>query len=140
LDAEACRRRRDSLPEDAQARYHLFDYVHEMAQVLAAADLVVARAGAGTLGELPFFGLPAILVPYPYAWRYQKVNADYLAERGAAIRMNDEDMQEQLWPTIESLLRDGERLQQMSDNARALAQSDATTRLVDVLKQLAHNS
>ena len=94
---------------------------------LAAADLVVARAGAASLAEFPIFGLPAILVPYPYAWRYQKVNADYLAEQGAAIRMNDEDMQEQLWPTLADLLGDVDRLAEMSDNALGLAQPDAAS-------------
>lgn len=136
LDAEECRARREALPAAAQARYHLFDYLHAMAQALAAADLVVARAGAATLGEFTFFGLPAILVPYPYAWRYQKVNADYLADRGAAIRMNDEDMGDQLWPTIEALFKDEERLKQMSDNARALARPDAAAHLVDLLMQM----
>lgn len=136
LDALECRALRDRLSAEAQARYHLFDYMHEMAQALAAADLVVARAGAATLGEFPFFGLPAILVPYPYAWRYQKVNADYLAERGAAIRLKDEDMGQQLWPTIHALFSDEARLKEMSDNARALAQSDAAARLVDLLMEL----
>jgi UDP-N-acetylglucosamine:LPS N-acetylglucosamine transferase len=140
LDAEECQRRREALPATAQARYHLFDYVHEIAQAFAAADLVVARAGAATLAEFPFFGLPAILVPYPYAWRYQKVNADYLADRGAAMRLNDEDMREQLWPTIEALFKDEERLGQMSDNARVLARPDAAARLADLLTQLVYNS
>ena len=60
-----------------------------MGLAFAAADLVVSRAGASILGEYPLFGLPSILIPYPYAWRYQKVNADYLATRGAAIRLDD---------------------------------------------------
>jgi UDP-N-acetylglucosamine:LPS N-acetylglucosamine transferase len=140
LGAEACRARKEALPAGAGMRYHFFDYIHEMAQVLAAADLVVARAGAATLGEFPFFGLPAILVPYPYAWRYQKVNADYLAERGAAIQLNDEDMGRQLWPTIEALLNDADRLSEMSSNARALARPDAAAHLADLVIELASAS
>jgi UDP-N-acetylglucosamine--N-acetylmuramyl-(pentapeptide) pyrophosphoryl-undecaprenol N-acetylglucosamine transferase len=139
LDAETCRKLRAALPEDAQARYHLFDYMHDIAQAFAAADLVVARAGAATLAEFPFFGLPAILVPYPFAWRYQKVNADYLAGRGAAIRLDDANMTEQLWPTIWELIRDEDRLQQMSANAHSLAKPDAASNLAGLLKELAQN-
>jgi undecaprenyldiphospho-muramoylpentapeptide beta-N-acetylglucosaminyltransferase len=138
MDAEACRARREALPASARARYHLFEYLDEMAEALAAADLVVARAGAATLGEFPCFGLPAILVPYPYAWRYQKVNADYLEERGAAIRLKDEEMREQLWPTIAELLNDEGRLKAMGANARALARPEAPVRLADLLTELAH--
>ena len=140
LDYEECLARRAQLPAEAQARYHLFDYVHEMPQMLAAADLVVARAGAATLAEFPILGLPAILVPYPYAWRYQKVNADYLAERGAAIRLDDGDMPEQLGPMVETLFTDEERLKQMSSRARALAQPNAAACLADLLTKLARNS
>jgi UDP-N-acetylglucosamine--N-acetylmuramyl-(pentapeptide) pyrophosphoryl-undecaprenol N-acetylglucosamine transferase len=140
LDIEECQARREALPAQARARYHLFDYLHDMAQALAAADLVVARAGAATLAEFPFFGLPAILVPYPYAWRYQKVNADYLVNQGAAIRLNDEDMREKLWPTIEALLNDEERLKRIGANARKLARPEAAARLADLLAQLAHGS
>jgi UDP-N-acetylglucosamine:LPS N-acetylglucosamine transferase len=86
------------------ARYHAYPFLHEMGQALAAADLVVSRAGASALGEYPLFGLPAILVPYPYAWRYQKVNADYLARRGAAVRLNDEDLPARLAGEVRALL------------------------------------
>jgi UDP-N-acetylglucosamine--N-acetylmuramyl-(pentapeptide) pyrophosphoryl-undecaprenol N-acetylglucosamine transferase len=138
LDAAACRERRDALSEEKRLRYHLHDYLHEMGWALAAADLVLARAGAATLGEFPYFGLPAILVPYPHAWRYQKVNADFLAQRGAAIRLSDEEMAERLWPTIETLLNDETRLEEMRGNARALAHPEAASRLAALVKEMAH--
>jgi UDP-N-acetylglucosamine--N-acetylmuramyl-(pentapeptide) pyrophosphoryl-undecaprenol N-acetylglucosamine transferase len=105
--------------------------------VLAAADLVVSRAGASTLAEFPLFGLPAILVPYPYAWRYQKVNADYLAERGAAVRLDDETMEQRMLPLIRAILGDVDRLAQMRDCAQALAQPNGASRLAAELTQLA---
>ena len=98
--------------------YHVWPYLHEdMALALASADLVVCRSGASVLGEQPLFGLPSILVPYPYAWRYQKVNADYLVEHGAALLLRDEDMADQLLPTLRSLLADPARLAAMRDCA-----------------------
>jgi undecaprenyldiphospho-muramoylpentapeptide beta-N-acetylglucosaminyltransferase len=104
------------------ADYHPFQYLHdEMGAALAAADLVVSRAGAATLGEYPIFGLPAVLVPYPHAWRYQKVNADYLCKLGAAIQIKDEELDGLLLPTILGLLEDPERLQRMGQASQSLA-------------------
>ncbi|MEK7324760.1 MAG: UDP-N-acetylglucosamine--N-acetylmuramyl-(pentapeptide) pyrophosphoryl-undecaprenol N-acetylglucosamine transferase [Chloroflexota bacterium] len=138
LDWPAVKARRENLPADRQAHYHAFPYLHdEMGLALAAADLVVSRAGAGALGEFPIAGLGAILVPYPHAWRYQKVNADFLAARGAAIRLNDEDLKMKLLPTIRELLRDPARLAAMGAAARASAVPDAAERIAAELSALA---
>jgi UDP-N-acetylglucosamine--N-acetylmuramyl-(pentapeptide) pyrophosphoryl-undecaprenol N-acetylglucosamine transferase len=96
----------------------------------------VPRQG-GVLGELPLFGVPSILVPYPYAWRYQQVNADYLAGRGAAIRMSDEAIAQELLPAVGSLLADAARLSQMRACAAVLAQPDGAWRVGQELIHLA---
>ena len=104
------------------ARYHAYPYLHEeMGAALAAADLAVSRAGASTLGEYPLFGLPAILVPYPYAWRYQKVNADYLVRHAAAVMLEDARLKEQLLPTVLDLLGDKRKLTSMRAAMQSLS-------------------
>ncbi len=131
----------EELPAELQARYHPYDYLHErMGAALAAADLVVARSGASTLGELPHFGLPAILVPYPYAWRYQSVNARWLAERGAALVVEDEHLAEQLVPLVASLFDDEARLRAMAAASRSLAREGAALRLARLLQEVALNA
>jgi UDP-N-acetylglucosamine--N-acetylmuramyl-(pentapeptide) pyrophosphoryl-undecaprenol N-acetylglucosamine transferase len=120
------------------AHYHAYPYLHhDMGLALAAADLVISRAGASTLAEFPLFGLPSILIPYPHAWRYQKVNADYLTERGAAITMQDERMKTDLLTTIQTLLADSERLAEMKKQATALARPDGAKNVAHELVRLA---
>ncbi|MHB8625879.1 MAG: UDP-N-acetylglucosamine--N-acetylmuramyl-(pentapeptide) pyrophosphoryl-undecaprenol N-acetylglucosamine transferase [Aggregatilineales bacterium] len=129
--------RRGSLSADFQARYRAYPYLHEdMGLALAAADLVVSRAGASSLGEFPYFGLPAILVPYPFAWRYQKVNADWLAKHGAAIRLNDESLAEELLPTIRSIVTNQARWEAMRQAATAL-KTDGAAVIADKLLMFA---
>lgn len=124
-----------ALPLELRGHYHPLPYLHEMGLALAAADLVVSRAGASALGEYPLFGLPAILVPYPYAWRYQKVNADYLVDRGAAMRINDEDLPAQLAGEVRSLLGDPARLDAMRHAARAAATPHAAEAIAAELRR-----
>lgn len=134
LDAAENKARHAELLPELQQHYHLFPYLHDdMGLAFAAADVVVSRAGASTLGEFPLFGLASILVPYPYAWRYQKVNADYLVSRGAAIRLNDESLNESLWPTLERLMSDDKLRSAMSKRARSMAQPRAAMHLADLL-------
>lgn len=126
-----------SLNNEQQRWYRPFAYLHEeMGAAFRAADLVVARAGASMLGEGPAFALPAILVPLTFAWRYQKVNADYLTERGAAIQLTDESLPEELLPAVEDLLFDEARLNNMSKAAKELDIPEATTRLARFITSL----
>ncbi len=115
------------------AHYRAFDYLHEAGAALAAADLVVSRAGASCLGEYPYFSLPAVLIPYPYAWRYQKVNADYLADRGAAVILADADLSQDLLPTIENLFSEQGKLTSMSQAMASLRQTDAAEKITALL-------
>jgi UDP-N-acetylglucosamine--N-acetylmuramyl-(pentapeptide) pyrophosphoryl-undecaprenol N-acetylglucosamine transferase len=136
-DAAEVQAKRDSLPEAMKQHYHVFEYVHEMGQAFAAADLVVSRAGASILGEYPLFGLPSILIPYPYAWRYQKVNADYLVTHGAAVRLDDATLSEALRPTIERLLSDEAQRHAMGAAARSLVRPEPALKLAQTLQALA---
>ena len=125
------------LTPEQQERYHTFPYLHEMGKALAAADLVVSRAGASCLGEFPFFELPAVLVPYPYAWRYQKVNASYLAQHGAAVILDDSQLQEELLDTVKVLLENPGKRESMKKAMRSLARPDAAQAIANRLVELA---
>ncbi|NLE50663.1 MAG: UDP-N-acetylglucosamine--N-acetylmuramyl-(pentapeptide) pyrophosphoryl-undecaprenol N-acetylglucosamine transferase [Chloroflexi bacterium] len=123
-------------PEQRQ-HYQVYDFLPDIGQAFAAADLVISRAGASALAEFPQLGLPAILVPYPYAWRYQKVNADYLVERGAAVRLDDERLGEELLPLVRELLADEARLAGMRQASSALRLPDGAGNIARLLARTA---
>ncbi len=123
------------------ARYHPFSYLHEkMIAALGAADLIVSRAGASTLGEYPILGVPSILIPYPNAWRYQKVNADYLAGHGAAVILPDIEIDDRLVPAIENLLSDPSKLSGMAAAAKELAMPEAARSIAVELERYAQGT
>lgn len=123
-----------TLPDEFRRFYRPYPYLHEdMGAAFRAADLALARAGASMLGESPAFGLPSILVPLTFAWRYQKVNADYLTERGAAVQLVDETLTDTLLPTVRELLSDREKLSRMAAAAVALDRPDAAADLARVI-------
>lgn len=128
----------EKLVPDLRKYYRVYPYLHEeIGAAFKAADLVLARAGASMLGECPAFGIPAILVPYPYAWRYQKVNADYLVDKGAAVRLDDDKLQTDLLTTVYSLIENKVRLAEMSANAKGLDEPNAGDNLAKLLISLA---
>jgi UDP-N-acetylglucosamine--N-acetylmuramyl-(pentapeptide) pyrophosphoryl-undecaprenol N-acetylglucosamine transferase len=137
LDWPTVEKAAQGLPASLKSSYHAMPYSHEMGAALAAADLVLSRAGASTLGEYPFFGLPAVLVPYPYAWRYQKVNADYLAERNAAVILQDELLEDKLLVILKALLSNKSKLEAMRAAMNSLSHPDAADAIASQLVELA---
>lgn len=137
LDWDEIKEAQASLWSRQRPLYHIFPYLHEMGKALAAADLVISRAGASTLGEYPFFDLPAVLVPYPYAWRYQKVNADYLARHRAAVIIENSRLQDELLDTVKVLLENPGKLESMQVVMRSLSKPDAADAIASQLVELA---
>ena len=126
------------LPDDLVKNYRAYPFLYEaMGAAFSAADLVVSRAGASVIGELPQYQLPAILVPYPYAWRYQKINAEYLASKDAAVIVRDEDLAVELLPLIHRLISDHEKHKEMQLAMASLATPQAAAEIAKLLIELA---
>lgn len=136
-DWQSVKGAREELSGELAARYHAMPYLHEMGAALAAADLVVSRAGASCLGEYPLFGLPAVLVPYPHAWRYQKVNAEYLTRRGAAVVVPDHRLNDDLLVTLNVLLENPNKLKAMRAAMFELSHPRAAEKIASALVELA---
>jgi undecaprenyldiphospho-muramoylpentapeptide beta-N-acetylglucosaminyltransferase len=137
LDWTEVENKKERLPADFQARYHIYPFLYrEMGAALRAADVVVSRAGAAVLGEYPLFGIPAILIPYPHAWRYQEVNARYLETRGAAVVLQDDELEAKLLNTIRELLEDKNRREGMSQAMVSMATPQAAESIANLLRGL----
>lgn len=137
LDWQAAVESKAQLSAAHTSRYQPHAYLHaEISAAFSAASIVLSRAGASTLGELPLFGLPAILVPYPYAWRYQKVNADHLVRHGAAVLLENAELGIRLVSVVSDLLSDEQELASMRKNMRTLATPHAAARIADLLVEL----
>jgi UDP-N-acetylglucosamine--N-acetylmuramyl-(pentapeptide) pyrophosphoryl-undecaprenol N-acetylglucosamine transferase len=122
--------------EGGKLDYRCFGYMAEMHLAYAAADLVVSRAGATTLAELTACGLPAVLVPYPFAAdRHQDYNADTLVTRGAAIKLDDVAVEELLADTVGGLMEDSQRLSKMAEASLASGLPRALDNIVDLIER-----
>ncbi len=110
-----------------------------MGERYGAADLVIARAGAGTIAEIAANGRPAILIPYPHAaGDHQRVNARWLADRGGALLVEEQaaDAPAELARAISVLAGDRERLRLMAGASAAVGVRDAAARIVDECRRL----
>jgi UDP-N-acetylglucosamine--N-acetylmuramyl-(pentapeptide) pyrophosphoryl-undecaprenol N-acetylglucosamine transferase len=116
------------------------DYIEDMAAAYQACDFAICRAGAMTVAELACAGVPAVLVPFPFAVDdHQTGNAEFLSDAGAAWLVQQKDLTaEKLAALIGGL--DRATLAAMSDKARALAKPDAAVRVADICEALVEGS
>lgn len=114
------------------------DFITQMENAYAAADMVVARAGAMTVAELTVVQKPVLFVPYPYAAEdHQTVNAQQLVKKEAALLISDSEAMEKLVPALLSLARDQHRQARMKENLKPLGIIDADERVAkDILTKL----
>jgi UDP-N-acetylglucosamine--N-acetylmuramyl-(pentapeptide) pyrophosphoryl-undecaprenol N-acetylglucosamine transferase len=121
------------LPAQVAPRYRVVDFIHdELPDLLAAAAIVVARSGAGTVAELTALGKACILIPYPVsAGDEQRITARHLAKEGAAVMLDgDQATPDQLRAAITNLLADSRRRTAMSQAATTHGRPDAAVRVV----------
>ncbi len=125
---------RAGLPAEQRARYVPQAYLEEIELAYGAADLVVGRAGASVLGELPAAGRPAILVPGEFS--DQRANAEYLARTAGVVVVRQHSL-DCLVPLILALLDDPDRRSEMVAGLRRLHRPDAARALADFVLEVA---
>lgn len=113
-------------------------FIKNMEYAFAVADVIISRAGAGTISELALVGKPVILVPSPnVAEDHQTKNAMALASKGAAIHVADRDAETELVRTCVKLLNDEKKRKNLSNNIRKMALPDSADRIADeILKMI----
>ena len=123
---------------DAYPNLEPVEYIYDMPLRLAAADLVINRAGAMTISELAMLGKPAILIPSPNVTdNHQYKNAKVLADAGAAVLISESDLQPgALTEAVSGLITDRESMRIMSEKFSEFAISDTTKLIYDGVKNL----
>jgi len=125
--------RREEIPA------HVAAFCHQMELAYSAADLALSRSGAASLSELSYFGIPSLLIPYPFAAEnHQVLNAAIFAREGAAVVVEQGQVSVDTFAReIGTLLRDSDRLQAMSRASRSLAPEDAARSVADIVQHAA---
>jgi UDP-N-acetylglucosamine--N-acetylmuramyl-(pentapeptide) pyrophosphoryl-undecaprenol N-acetylglucosamine transferase len=125
----------EGVAENAREHYRGLTFTDDMAALLADADLLVGRAGVGTIAESAAVGLPMVLVPGTFGGGHQEENAAAMVDAGAAVRIGDAELTpDRLLATIDSLTE--ERLHAMAKASRATGRRDAATRVLSVLREV----
>lgn len=114
------------------------EYIYNMPTVLAAADVVIGRAGSATCNEIAAAGIPCILIPSPNVTNnHQEKNARVLeAGGGAVVVLEKECTSEKLYALIRQLLADEDRRKEMSRNLHSMARLDSTARICDIVEEM----
>lgn len=135
--SEAARVRRGYRKCRVEAR--VFSFLKEMERALAAADLALSRAGATAVSEMTARGLPAVLIPYPYAGGHQRANAEWMAAAGGAVVLEEGGLDPaRLWREVSALLENPARLGKMRAGLRAHSDGSVPVdRLAQLVREVA---
>jgi len=128
-----------ALTEDEAARWHMMPYIQNMGDALAAADVVVSRAGASSIAEIAALEVPSLLVPYPLATGdHQTTNARSLVDAGAAVLVPDDQLDGDVFPReLTALLDSSSKRDAMREAARGMGQAKAAATLADQVESVA---
>jgi UDP-N-acetylglucosamine--N-acetylmuramyl-(pentapeptide) pyrophosphoryl-undecaprenol N-acetylglucosamine transferase len=126
---------------NAKIGHIVLGYFDDMANLLAAADLVIGRSGAVSVAEFAVSETPSICMPYPYHKdKHQYLNAGKLVEVGAAVIVDDlpdeKDRSEWLWEELEELMKDNDKLQEMKNSCRTIAKKKAAQEIAQKLFEI----
>lgn len=120
-------------------RIDMREYIYNMPTLMAAADVMISRAGASTCNEIAAAGLPCILIPSPNVTNnHQEKNARVLEARGGAVVLLEKECTpEKLYAEVKALLADPQRRAQMGKNLRSMVTLNSTERICDIVEKLA---
>lgn len=112
-------------------------FISDMAAAYRAADIVLSRAGAGTISELQLLGKPSILIPSPMvAEDHQRKNAQSLADKNAAVMVLDNEAAEKIEGVVTALINDPERVEALGKNISLMALPNSDERIVDEIEKI----
>lgn len=115
----------------------VYPFIDNISQAYAVADIVIARAGAATVSELGLLGLASVLVPYPFAGNHQKSNADVLADKGAALIVEQKDLtKSSLHEAVTRILSSNFSREEILKKTKGLFQTDAALQVALVAEGL----
>jgi UDP-N-acetylglucosamine--N-acetylmuramyl-(pentapeptide) pyrophosphoryl-undecaprenol N-acetylglucosamine transferase len=141
-EAETVSEALDAAGGDGHGRWRVIGYLDGMGSALAASDLIVARAGATSIAEITALGLPAVLVPYPFATDdHQTKNAATMVAHGAALLVGDADLDdERFGDIVTSLLSDPSRSATMAAASRELGRPNAADAVAALAREVARRA
>jgi UDP-N-acetylglucosamine--N-acetylmuramyl-(pentapeptide) pyrophosphoryl-undecaprenol N-acetylglucosamine transferase len=129
---------RSGLDDEVRERYTVQPFTDAMPELLASADLLVARAGGSAIAEMTAVGVPMVLVPYPFAGGHQRLNAEPLEEAGAAVVVPDQEFSGvRLVELVRRLTSDPQRLEAMAAASLAFGRPDAAEAVARVILEAA---
>jgi len=121
---------KDTVNESSANNIHLYPFIEKIELAFSAADIIVSRAGAGTISELCLVGKPVILIPSPnVAEDHQTRNAMALAEKDAAVLIHDDKIEELLLDEVINLVSDTPKKKKLSENISKMAEHDSDIRI-----------